>query len=140
MSYEERNSYSSEVKGYTSQKDVKAVGRINGNVVAADIQREIEIKRNREKAITEQNEQGQSRQLIELGKLASFIEHFDMIKVDAQNLPPVEKIEEPKKQESFIKGYKFGKVLISKGFTEENYHNFCQEYERKYGIKKGINR
>ena len=140
MSYEERNSYSSEVKGYTSSKDVKTVGRITGNVVASDIQREIENKRNKERTITEQNEQGQSGQLIELGKLASFIEHFDMIKVNEQNLPPVEKIEEPKKQASFIKGYEFGKVLISKGFTEENYHNFCQEFERKYGVKKGINR
>lgn len=140
MSYEEKNSYRSEERGYTNAKDARSVGKITGNVVASNMQREKENMRSKKRALLTQKEHGQGRQLIELGKLSSFIEHFDFIKVEEQTLPPIEKIENPKIQESFIKGYQFGKVLIKQGFTESNYHSFCQEYEKKYEIKKGINK
>ena len=140
MSYEEKNAYRTEQMGYESAHNVKSVGRVTGNVVAADIQRKKESQKNKERAILIQKEQGKGRQLTDLGKLASFIEKFDLIKVEDQILPPVEKIDNPKEQESFIKGYQFGKVLIDGGFSEEKYHKFCEEYERKYNINKGIQR
>lgn len=140
MSYEEKNSYRSEQIGYESNKSVRSVGKITGDMVAAKLKREKDDERKKERALLEQKEFGKTRQLIDLGKLSSYIEAFDFIKLEDQILPPVENIDNPKVQESFINGYNHGTMLVKHGLSEKDYHNFCEEYERKYNINKGIHK
>ena len=88
----------------------------------------------------EQEEQGYTGQLTELGKLSYFTEHFDMINLKEQNIPQIGPFENPRERKSFKYGYEMGKMLVSRGFSEEHYRKLLLDYETKYQINNANHR
>ena len=69
--------------------------------------------------------------LKELGKYSAFLEAFDNIELDAQELPSIETIEDIKTNEHFLEGRKFGFTLIQNGFDIEKYNQYRIDREKK---------
>lgn len=134
MGYNEINGFFSERRNYRSKKSVKDIGKNLGENIEYQKFRDEEAARKKVVALLTQEEKGYKQQLTELGKLSCFIEHFDMIMLEEQQLPKVGPFEDPRERTSFKYGYEMGKVLVKQGFSEENYHTFLQNYEAKYQI------
>ena len=132
MEYETGNIFRSELGGYRSPKSVKSIGRDLGERIDAQKFRDEAEARQKAIAKVTVEEKGYKAQLTDLGKLSCFIERFDMIKLEDQNLPQVGPFEDPRERTSFKYGYEMGKVLVDNGFSEENYHAFSENYEAKY--------
>lgn len=77
--------------------------------------------RNRRK---EEYERKTNNYLKELGKNSAFIEEFENIKLDAQELPVIENVEDITQNEHFLAGRKFGFALIGNGFDIEKYNQY----------------
>lgn len=134
MGYDIGNSLKSERKKYNNSFDIKKMATKRAILIDQQKFRDAEEKRTKERFIITQEEKGYSRQLIDSGKLSSFIEAFDFIKLEEQELEQIGPFENPRESKSFKDGYEMGKMLVSKGFSEENYHKFLQEYENKYKL------
>ena len=67
--------------------------------------------------------------LKELGKYSAFVEEFENVALDAQDLPKIESIDDITTNEHFIAGRKFGYTLIQNGFDAEKYLAYKQERE-----------
>ena len=102
--------------------------------------KEDKLLKRKERALLEQEEKGYTGQLTELGRISYFIEYFDMIKLEEQNLPQVGPFENPSEKASFKYGYEMGKILVKSGFSEENYHKLLQDFEIKYQINNANHR
>lgn len=76
-------------------------------------------------------EKGFSGELSTLGKITCLTEHFDNITLTDEDLKSIVPLENIREKESFKSGYILGKALISKGFTEENYHKFLESLRVK---------
>jgi len=132
MGYETNNTFRSERGNYSSTKSVRSIGRQTGELIDSQIFKAEDAERRKNIALVTQEEKGYKQQLTDLGKLSSFIECFDMIPLEEQQLPEVGPFEDPRERTSFKYGYEMGKILVKQGFSEENYHAFLQNYETKY--------
>ena len=77
-------------------------------------------------------EKGYTAQLTSLGKICRFVEHFDNISLDKQEIMPVGPFINPKETKSFMNGYNSAQDYINAGLTEQNYHEIVKNYEEKY--------
>lgn len=130
MNYDRSNASGRENKKYSSRHNYQSVRNTISDYIYSQQFRDAEEQRNRENAIRYNTEKGKTSQLIELGKLCGFIEFFDKIPLNEQEILPIEQIDNPRETESFKRGYTFAQTLIKNGFTEENYHSFERNYEK----------
>lgn len=140
MEYNVDNQSSLRKEKYNSTRTSKPVERNVENYFGAKKYRECKETQRKTRALLEQEEQGYTKQLTDLGKLSYFIEHFDMIRLEDQNLSPVGPFEDPRERTSFKYGHEMAKTLVANGFSENNYLKFLQDYELKYQINNTKNR
>lgn len=132
MNYDSNGATYRENKGFSSKYDSKFIRREIGDKIDYQKFADAEIERKKARAILEANEKGYTQQLLELGKLCCFVEAFDNIALNEQQISPVGPFENPVECESFKNGYQRGITLVDNGFSEQNYRDFVSHYEQKY--------
>lgn len=71
-----------------------------------------------------------SNELKELGKVSTFKEEFEGIKLENQVFPQIPTIENITENEYFIEGRKFGYALIAGGFDAEKYNAYIENTKK----------
>ena len=132
MNFDNNHSTLRENKGYRPKQSSDLVRKQKAEEIDSEKYKEAERERKRISATIQWNEKGYTQQLVELGKLCCFVEFFDKIPLEEQQIEQVGPFENPRECESFKKGYETGKIFVNNGFTEENYHVFVNNYENKY--------
>lgn len=123
-----------ENSGYKRKNNSKTVGKLIGNLIDDKKRIDERNERQKERLTTVHEEKGFTSQLTQLGKLCCFVEHFDMIGLDEQNIISVGPFEFPRNTKSFERGYILAKGLIKAGFTEQNYYDFVKYYEDTFNV------
>lgn len=134
MGYGKNRIWKQENRSYSNNADPRRIGKMFGNIIDNKIQAEKQNNIRMQRAILIQEEKGFTSQLTQLGKLCCYVEHFDMIGLNDQNISSVGPFEDPRKTQSFKNGYDLAGKLIKAGFTEQNYHDFAKCYEDTFNI------
>lgn len=96
---------------------------INIDKMLHDMEFEEKLKKYSSKEKSPFEEKAYSKELFELGKKASFDEHYYDIKIENQDIAPVGPFEHPELTFSFKKGYERGIFLIEKNIVPDEYKN-----------------
>lgn len=120
--------------GYTSKYSPKTVGKLIGNIIEDSKRNEEQRNKQRERVIMVQDEKGYTSQLTQLGKLCCFVEKFDMISLEEQNIGSVGPFEDPRITKSFKNGYTMAESLVKAGFNEASYRAFVKCYEDTFNV------
>lgn len=83
------------------------------------------------KRIKEQSERKINSYLKEIGKYSAFLEVFDNIRLEEQELPMIETVEDIKTNDYFLEGRRFGFTLIENGFDMEKFIQYRTDREKK---------
>lgn len=107
----------------------------NSRIIAYDETFERKVAQKTKNNSTNIEEKGYTAQLLSLGKICRFVEYFDNISLEEQQITSVGPFEDPKETKSFKNGYKSAQEFINAGLTERNYREFVKNYEQKYIIQ-----
>jgi hypothetical protein len=91
----------------------------------------VKLQTNYESRIRKKYESKINNALKELGKLSAFKESFEGIKLENQELPKIESVDNITENKYFLEGRKFGFLLIDNGFTEEMYQGYKQTQKHR---------
>lgn len=116
----------------SSQHTRRSISKSLGNQIDDKHFREESDRKNIERAKIKALEKKCTSELIELGKICRFVEHFDKISLAEQNIPQVGPFEDPTIMPSFKQGYTMAESFINAGFSYENYLSFVENYENKF--------
>lgn len=137
MGYNKTDYTINETKGYSHGKSAKAIGKKIGDFIESKKFIEAEEARKAETTITRYEEKYKSRQLTLLGRLCGYVEAFDGIRLEDQNIPEVEEIENPSQTKSFKEGYVQAIRLANAGLPKEKYYEQLEEYENEFIKSRG---
>lgn len=91
----------------------------------------VAAKEYNEKRLKKIYDEKSSHHLKEAGKISAFKEAFEGIKLEEQEFPQIDFVENIIENKFFLEGRKFGLSLIKGGFTVENYITYVNGKESK---------
>jgi len=86
----------------------------------------VALQEHTERKLRNKYDRVMNNSLKEIGKSSAFKEYFEGIKLENQELPKMESVDNLIENTAFLEGRKFGFLLIQKGFNEEMYHDYKQ--------------